>query len=317
MAKTSVIWWQGFSAVVRYEMLWNLRKKKFLGMILLAVALVTLSLFVPFLLAEVTGGEVEPNPDFALSAIAGVGGLGFFLFGLVTVINSVSTEFEQGTIIPLLSKPISRTTVFLGKLTGAFLTLIITYTILMIYQVLGGVLVHGPQNNLHLAPIFLFGMVVSTLVWVAIVLALGCLSKNTTLTALVTVGIWMGLGIMSSVFALFAGQSWFLAYIPGGGQSGFIPKEDVATPYSPGAVTVSAGTDSVASNLVQYILHPTAEVTFYTMRMPTLGQPPGYEVLYTRSMAWVLLRSLGVAFVYILTFSFIAWLALNRAEVKG
>lgn len=317
MSEKDSRWWRGFWAVVRYEMLWNLRKKKFLGMILLAVALVTLSLFLPFLLAGVTGQEVEPNPDFALSPIAGVGGLGFFLFALVTVINSISTEFEQGTIIPLLSKPISRTTVFLGKFTGAFLTLIITYTILMIYQVLGGVMVHGPQNNLHLAPIFLLGMVVSTLVWVAIVLALGSLSKNTTLTALVTVGIWMGLGIMNSVFPLFAGQSWFLAYLPGGGQSGFIPQQGVPSPFSAHAITVSTGTDNVASNLVQYILHPTAEVNFYTLRMGTPGQPPGFEVLYTRPMAWVLLQSLGVAFIYISVFSFIAWLALNRAEVKG
>ncbi len=83
---------------------------------------------------------------------------------------------------------------------------------------------------------------------------------------------------------------------------------------------MSTGTDSVASNLVLYILHPTAEVTLYIFRMPAPGQPTdqlSYQVLYTWPMAWVLLQSLAVAFTYILVFSFIAWFALKRAEVKG
>jgi len=310
-------WWDGFSAMVRYEMLWNLRKKKFLGMLVLAIALVSLSLFLPFLLAGLTGQEPEPNPDYALSSVAGVGGLGFFLFGLVTVINSVSSEFEQGTITPLLSKPISRTTVFLGKLTGAFLTLVATYTVLMAYQVVGGILVHGPQNNLHLTPLFLLGMVVSTLVWVAIVLTLGSVSKNTTLTALATVGIFMGLGIVGGIFAMFTGEAWVLTYLPGGGASGFIAQDD-GCPLAPSMVgphilsVVSTGTDSVASNLVQYVSNPAAEVTFCTSGFE--GPP---KLLYEQPMSLVLLQSVAIAFTYILVFCLIAWFALKRAEVKG
>jgi ABC-type transport system involved in multi-copper enzyme maturation permease subunit len=297
--------------VVRYELLWNLRKKKFLGVIIVAIALVTLSLFLPFLLAGVAGEDMGPNPDFALSSIAGVGGLGFFLFGLVIVINSVSTEFEQGTITSLLSKPISRTTVFLGKFTGAFLTLIVVYTVLVVYQVLGGILVYGPQNNLHLTPLFFFGMVVSTLVWMAIALALGSISKSTMITALIAVGVWMGLGITGGVLT-YTAHSSLLGYLPGGGASGFIPVEGTTSPFAPDAVTVSTGTDSVGPNLVQYVLHPDAMITFYRAEMVTPGGLPGYEVLYTRSMASVLLQSLTVAFAYILAFSFIAWFALKR-----
>ncbi|MFQ5871174.1 MAG: ABC transporter permease [Candidatus Geothermarchaeales archaeon] len=311
-------WWDGFSAMVRYEMLWNLRKKKFLGMLVLAIALVTLSLFLPFLLAGLTGQEPEPNPDYALSSVAGVGGLGFFLFGLVTVINSVSSEFEQGTITPLLSKPVSRTTVFLGKLTGALLTLVVTYTVLMMYQVVGGMLLHGPQNNLHLAPLFLLGMIISTLVWIAIVLALGSVSKNTTLTALAAVGIFMGINIVGGIFTAFTGEAWVLTYVPGGWASGTLAQDDPLQPFDPGAATVSTGTDGVASNLVQYVLHPSSEVTFYTFRFEgPPGQPPGFEVLYTQPMSLVLLQSLSVALTYIFVLSLVAWFALKRAEVKG
>ncbi|MFQ5951645.1 MAG: ABC transporter permease [Candidatus Geothermarchaeales archaeon] len=310
-------WWNGFTAMVRYEMLWNLRKKKFLGMLILAVALATLSLFLPILLGGFTGQERGPNPDYAFSSFAGVGGLGFFLFGLVTVINSVSSEFEQGTIIPLLSKPISRTTVFLGKITAAFLTLVATYAVLTIYQIVGGILLYGPQNNLHLTPVFLLGLVVSTLVWIAIVLALGSVSKNTTLTALATVSIFMGLSIVGNVLAAFTGEAWVLTYVPGTGQGGVITDGEVSSPFDPGVVVVSTGTDSVAPNLVQYVLHPSAEVTFYTFRFGGPGPPSLGDVLYTRPMSSVLLQSLTVAFTYILVFSLVAWFALKRAEVKG
>jgi ABC-type transport system involved in multi-copper enzyme maturation permease subunit len=311
-------WWDGFLAVVRYEILWNLRKKKFLGMLILAIALVTLSLFLPFLVGGLIGQEPEPNPDFALSAVAGVGGLGFFLFGLVTAINSVSSEFEEGTIIPLLSKPISRSTVFLGKLTGAILTIMATYAVLVAYQVIGGTLVHGPQNNLHLAPLFYFGMILSTLVWVAIVLAFGSASKNTTLTALAAVGIFMGLGIVGGIFSVFTGEGWVLSYIPGGGTSGFIAQGNVTSPYDPRAITVSTGTDSLGTNIVQYILRPSVEVTFWAPRIQGQpGQMPGFEILYTMPMGLVLLQTLAVVLAYIIVFSVIAWLALRRAEVKG
>ena len=80
-------------------------------------------------------------------------GLAVFLFAVVTVMNNISGEFESGTIVPLLTKPVSRTMVFLGKLFATFITLLSVYAILFIYMAVGGTIVYGSQNNLHLLPL--------------------------------------------------------------------------------------------------------------------------------------------------------------------
>ncbi len=111
-------WTTKLLAIVRYEILWNIRKKKFLGMLIVAFALTTLSLAGGHLVDFFGGPPVEPDPDFVINSNIGLGGLGFLLFAIVTVMNTISGEFESGTIIPLLAKPVGRTTIFLGKLFG-------------------------------------------------------------------------------------------------------------------------------------------------------------------------------------------------------
>ncbi len=45
--RTRPSWISRFWAVVRYEMLWNIRKKKFIGIIIVAFALITVELALP------------------------------------------------------------------------------------------------------------------------------------------------------------------------------------------------------------------------------------------------------------------------------
>jgi len=97
-ARTNPNWKTRFWAVVRYELLWNIRKKKFLGMLVVAFVFATLGLVLPAILSNTTGQPLSQNPDYVISS--GPGALGFFLFALVTVMNSISGEFESGTIVP-------------------------------------------------------------------------------------------------------------------------------------------------------------------------------------------------------------------------
>ncbi|TET63570.1 ABC transporter permease, partial [Candidatus Bathyarchaeota archaeon] len=250
-------WTAKFLAVVRYEILWNIRKKKFLGMFVVAFALATLVLAGSHIASAITGEPVKPNPDFVINANVGLGGLGFFLFAMVVTMNVISAEFESGTIVPLLAKPVSRTTVFFGKLFAAFLTLLATYCFLMIYMTIGGFVVHGPQNNLHLVPLSLLGALFSTLIWIAIVLLFGTLSRSSLIAALGTFGVWLGTTIIGQILGMLAGQGWILNYIPGVGNVGYVGEAP------PLGVAVSTGTDSIGPNLINYILHPSWEVTYY------------------------------------------------------
>lgn len=307
-------WISRFWAVVKYEMLWNIRKKKFIGLVIAAFALITVALALPAIF------EVGQNPDFAVTFSAG--NLVFFLFAIVTAMNSISGEFESGTIVPLLTKPVSRTMVFLGKLFAAFIIIIVTYAILFTYSTIGGIIVYGPQENLHLVPLALIGDIISTFIWVAIVLAVGSISKSSLIAALGALGLFIALTFAVSIVTSFSNQPEVLNYIPGSGASGTLNVTQRSQNITIQNITISAnlistGTDSIGTNLANYALYPSANVTVTRTDYfsATSGQPPQVIQLYTESIGFIVLRSIAVAFVYIFVFLFVAWYAFRRAQI--
>lgn len=305
-------WKTRFWAIVKYELLWNIRKKKFIGVMVLVFALATLSLALPVILYNAVGQQLPQNPDYVVSTGAGIGGLGMFLFAVAVVMNSISGEFESGTIVPLLTKPVSRTMVFIGKLLAAFITLLSAYAILFIYMAVGGTIVYGPQSNLHLLPLSLLGTIVSTLVYIAIVLAIGSISKNSLIAALGTFGIFMALSISAPIISIFTDQAWVLNYVPGSGATGFITGTSSQTPYIPG-IAIATGTDNIAANVINYALYPSSNVTFLKIGPILPGQP--IQILYEEPLSLILIRSVAVALTYIFIFLLISWFAFKRAQV--
>jgi ABC-type transport system involved in multi-copper enzyme maturation permease subunit len=311
-------WATSFLTITRYELLWNIRKKKFIGVFILAFVFPTLSLALPVVFSNLNNQPVEANPDYVITTGTGLGGLGFFLFALVTVMNTISGEFESGSIIPLLTKPVSRTTVYLGKIFAALLTVVGAYIVLTIYMTAGGFLIYGPQNNLHLIFITLLGSIMSTLVWMSIVLAAGSLSKNSMVAALLGIGVWFGLNIASGVISAFSNQAWVATYFPGSGASGNIGAPGPIMRLNATGDSVSTGTDGIASNLIHYVLNPEANVTFYRIDFSGIGQGAGGIVrvpMYSELLSLIVARSIAVAAVYILIFNFIAWYALKKAQI--
>ncbi len=312
--RTRPNWISRFWAVVKYEMLWNIRKKKFIGLVIAAFALITVQFALPAMF------EVGQNPYFAVTFSAG--NLVFFLFAIVTVMNSISGEFESGTIVPLLTKPISRTMVFLGKLFAAFIIIIVAYAILFTYSTIGGIIVYGPQENLYLVPLVLLGDVISTFIWVAIVLAVGSISKSSLIAALSALGLFIALTFAVSIVTTFSNQPEFLNYLPGSGATGTLNVAQRSQNITIQNITISAnsvatGTDSIGTNLVNYVLYPSAtvNVTRIDYFSTTSGQPPPVVQLYTESIGFIVLRSIVVAFAYIFVFLFVGWYAFKRAQV--
>ncbi|MEM2995298.1 MAG: ABC transporter permease [Candidatus Bathyarchaeia archaeon] len=313
-AKAKPNWKTRFWAVVKYELLWNIRKKKFIGVIAIAFVFTTLSLVLPVVMSNVTGQPLKPNPDYVVSSLANISGFNFFLFAVVTVMNSISGEFESGTIVSLLTKPVSRTIVFCGKLFAAFITLFSAYAILFLYSTIGGTIIYGPQNNLHLIPLLLFGILISTFVYVSMVLAIGSISKSSLIAALGTFGSFIALSISSSILSMFTDYAWILNYLPGSGATGYIKELNPQNPYLPG-MAVFTGTDGIAANLITHILHPSMEVVFYKVGGITNGQPSLWTELYSEPISLIVLRAMVVAAIYIFIFLFIAWYAFKLAEV--
>ena len=301
-------WFTRFWAVVRYEMLWNIRKKKFIGVVIVAFVLATLSWALPLVSSSATSQPINADPEYAVTFT--VPAIGMFLFALITAMNSISSEFESGTIVPLLTKPVSRTMVFLGKLLAAFIIILVTYTILFVYVVIGGVLVYGPQNNLQLVPLGLIGNILSTFVWIAIILAAGALSKSTVISTLVALGFFIGILFAVPIVSLFAGPSPALNYVPGSGASGTM----ITTQ---GPITVGAGTDNIGANLINYALYPSANVDFNRTSLQIQdGQPRITQTFaYAEPVSLVTSRSIAMAAAYTIIFLIIAWIAFKRAQV--
>jgi ABC-type transport system involved in multi-copper enzyme maturation permease subunit len=252
-ARVRPSWLSRFWAIVRYEMLWNIRKKKFIGIVIIAFVFTTISLVVPVVSSSLTGGSITPNPDNAIFLNAGF--FTFFLFALVTAMNSISGEFESGSIVPLLTKPVSRTMVFMGKLFAAFIIIFVTYTVLFAYTTVGSIFVYGPQNNLHLIPLALIGNVITTFVWVSIILAMGAISKNTMITAIIAFGLFIGLLVGVQIVPQIAGPTPVLNYIPGTGALGTM---NIAQGSKLTSTSMYAGTDNLGTNLVYCLLYPAA-----------------------------------------------------------
>jgi ABC-type transport system involved in multi-copper enzyme maturation permease subunit len=309
-----VRWRTNFLAIIRYELLWNIRKKKFLGVLILAFALATLTLALPPILNNLNNKTTGPNPDYLTTTGVGLTGFGFFLFALVSVMNSISGEFESGSILPLLTKPVSRTTIYLGKIFAAFLTILGAYVLLIIYMAAGGSIIYGPQNNLHLLFITLFGSIMSTLVWMGIVLAAGSVSKSSMLAALLGIGVWLGLNIAAGILSVFSNQAWVLTYVPGNGASGAIGALGQINQTNIAQGGISTGTDGIAENLITYILHPNENVTFFKTEITDARQVIRVP-LYSEPLSLVVTRSIVVAVIYICVFNLIAWYALKRAQV--
>jgi len=301
-------WFIRFWAVVRYEMLWNIRKKKFLGVVIVAFALATIGWVLPVISSNATGQPIEANPNYA--ATYTIPAIGMFLFALITAMNSISSEFESGTVVPLLTKPVSRTMVFLGKLLATFIILLVTYAILFVYGVIGGAIVYGPQNNLHLLPLGLFGNILSTFIWIAIILAAGALSKSTILSTLVALGFFIGILFAVPIISVFAGPSPALNYVPGSGASG-----TMITPQ--GQIGVGAGTDNIGANLINYALYSSATVDFNMTRIELQGDQPQITQVYAYSepISLITARSVATAVVYTIVFLFIAWIAFKWAQI--
>jgi ABC-type transport system involved in multi-copper enzyme maturation permease subunit len=308
----------GFFAIVYYEFLWNLRKKKIIGLFILILSVAFLEVALRPILAYYYGPPLENDPAFvyANASYSAFGGILLLFVAIATAMNSISGEFETGSMVPLLTKPVSRTTVFLGKITAAFLTLLGIFTIRGILLVVGGVLLRGPQDNLSVVPVGILGLTVATTVWASLVIFLGTLSKNSLLAALGTLGIYLGLTISGVLIAAYLGQTAILFYAPGTGALASTASCTGVTSESNAIIVLGSGTDWLGRLLVEWIIHPDIVMNYCGVRF-IAGRGGGQVATFLSSdpISTVALRSLGVGLAYILALMGISWAAFRRTQI--
>jgi len=304
-------WLTGFLAILYYEFLWNLRKKKIVGLFILVFAIVTLELALPPLLDYYNGVPLTPNSNVVFDFFNRLSGIFLFLIAVATTMNTISGEFETGSITPLLTKPVSKNTIFLGKTVASFLTLLGIYAFLTVYVTVGGILIEGSQNNLQLIPLGLVGLILATMVWGSLVILLGTLSKSSLVAALGSFGVWIGVTIAGGVLGSVFGQTTILFYAPGSGATGSTGGCGPGRLEAGGAF--ATGTDNLGYMLMQWALNGSTTLNFCGFRFR--GGATETFLASSDTIANVALRDLGVTLAYLAVFLFLSWYAFRRAQI--
>jgi ABC-type transport system involved in multi-copper enzyme maturation permease subunit len=316
--QTKTSWLTGFLAILYYEFLWNIRKKKIVGLFILAFVIVTLSLALPPLLHYINGMTLIPDPNAVTNFFNTSRFLSIFVFliAVAATMNTISGEFETGTITPLLTKPVSKNTVFVGKIVAAMLTLLAIYAFLTVYVVVGAVVIDGPQNNLQLAPLGLAGLTLATMVWASVVILIGTISKNSLVAALGSFGVFIALTIAGAILGTVYGQTAILFYAPGSGATGSMGTcASIASEAA--ATTFGTGTDNLGYLLIQLFVAPSNVLNFCGVKINPAGKGTGVQLFISSSSttATVALRALGVAIAYIVVLLVISWYAFRRSQI--
>jgi ABC-type transport system involved in multi-copper enzyme maturation permease subunit len=304
-----------FIALLYYEFLWNIRKKKIIAIFIIIFAIATVQLaFTPIADAVANPPQtLQANPTFTFDGIAALTGIFLFLVGIATTMNTVSGEFESGTVVPLLTKPVSKTLVFAAKIVGAVITLLAAYSFLVAYITLGGTLIYGPQDNLNVVPLGIIGLTIGSMVWASIALTLGTLSKNSVLAAIGSLGFYFGLFIGGTLIAGQLGASTILFYAPGMGGTGTTGECAGVTRGGEGQ-TFSTGTDALASMLMRWVLNPGQVLNFCGFQFRASGNPTT-TLLSSDTFANVAFRDLWVSLVYVAGLLLLSWFAFRRSQI--
>ena len=82
---------------------------------------------------------------------------------------------------------------------------------------------------------------------------------------------------------------------------------------------MSSGTDDIGSNIVNWALYHSADVTYYKLNLTAVraGERsiPTAGLVYTESTGYVVIRDVAVATAYIAGLLIVAWLAFKRSQI--
>jgi ABC-type transport system involved in multi-copper enzyme maturation permease subunit len=140
------------------------------------------------------------GPDFVLLIIAG--GLAAFvlpIFAIVISFDAVSKERVQGTLDLLLSRPVSRVGLALGKFTGAFSAVAVPVTLVNLVGIGVLTLASGKSPTGSFAGAFVGLSLLLVAFYVPIQLTFSTLAKTSGTAILFGVLIWLALNILYPV----------------------------------------------------------------------------------------------------------------------
>jgi ABC-type transport system involved in multi-copper enzyme maturation permease subunit len=199
-------------AVVRYELTWDLRKKR----TYLIVGLFLFAAFVyAYLLPIVVGKSVTTgHTQLGINSVSNlwwvmvvyfvfntfVSGVFPLLIGGFIAADSLASEFDENTITPLLSQPIRRVELYAGKFVEKILLLLVVSVLFTLLVLAGSEASVGSQAQLYTFPLLVFAEFGAFLEFAALAFFFGSFSRS----GLMVLGILIALvfGVTGTVLVL-------------------------------------------------------------------------------------------------------------------
>lgn len=177
------------STVVSLTVRQLLGQKRTILMVLFALLPVLVAVLV-----RIAANEDDDLQELATNVILGtlVVNLVLPLTALIFGTAALGTEFEDGTAVYLLSKPIPRSTVVLSKLLVCWLA---TLAVVLLSTLGGGIIVLAGEEQAGIIPGFVAGIVLGSLAYCAVFLWLSIATSRALIVGLLYVFIWEGVVI--------------------------------------------------------------------------------------------------------------------------
>lgn len=197
-----------------YEWKRALAKKKVLALVILALAIESLTLIV-FQQLISSAGQLFGGITSFMWIIGALQGQGLFvqLVAIVIAGGSMSEEYEHGTADILLSKPVKRTEYLAGKFLGGFSLLALIEGLTTILGVILSLWFFGSQDGLQFAPLMLLAIVYSSLIFFGLSFMLSEVLRRTTLAMLLSLAVLITSSVLSTFLAFLYALTQSTTYL--------------------------------------------------------------------------------------------------------
>ena len=128
--------------------------------------------------------------------------------------DSIGSEFESRTIVPLLSQPVKRAEVYAGKLLEKVLFLLVVSTIFTLLVIAGSELSLGAQSHLEMIPLVVLAEFGAFLEYTALAFLVGSLVRSGTTTFGVLIAAFMVILTTVLIVSLQTGEQEYMFLLP-------------------------------------------------------------------------------------------------------
>jgi ABC-2 type transport system permease protein len=228
--------------------------------------------------------------------------------------DSVNSEFNHRTLSRVLSQPIYRDALLLGKFLGALATLAVALTALWLIVFGAGLLLLGiPPRGVEVARAASFLLVTIAYggVWLAVAMLFSVIFRSTATSALCALGLWL--------FFFFLWPMIASAITTGFAPSQFRTADEVLAVEQVGSVLARLSPGTLFGEAVIGLLNPETKAFGYFANMllsQSRGLIPGAPLPFDQSLLLIWPQITGLIAGMIVVFA-AAYIVFQREEVRA